>query len=572
MFQAILKFFEAPVFEGNEEKNRVARSLFLVLRVSWVVPLASLIVTALVPANGPLYLPLAAISSILIAALMIIARAGRLRAASITYLILVFLIIVYTDFINGGGIRPVTVFFATGILAAGLLLNSRGAVVMAVAIIIERGLIVWAASQGLVRAISPAPTPATNFFVTSFAFIVTVIIFAAASNSLIEALGRARQSEQQLLKSNANLTALSQTLEKQVAERTQELIRRADRLKLAAEIGNAAASVRDLDALLNQTARLLASQFNIYHAGIFLLDESGQYAVLRASNSPGGQRMLARGHKLEIGRTGIVGYVAERGEARIALDVGADAVYFDNPDLPDTHSEMALPLRAAGRVLGVLDVQSTEPLAFTEEDIETLQLAADQLAISIENARLLAESRSAVEAVRRAFGEMSFTAWKERIDSSASIGFRTSEQGTVFYADAGIWSTEARQSATQAKVVTADNVAYVPIMVRGQSIGILKLVKPSRVQWTETETQAAETIADQLSGALESARLFDSAQRRAAKEQALSEITSKISASINMRNVLQTAVEELGRAIPGSEVVIQFQSGREVEKPEKQSI
>ncbi|HEX2697510.1 MAG TPA: GAF domain-containing protein, partial [Anaerolineales bacterium] len=139
-------------------------------------------------------------------------------------------------------------------------------------------------------------------------------------------------------------------------------------------------------------------------------------------------------------------------------------------------------------------------------------------------------------------------------------------------ADTEAWTLEAREAAIEGKVVASRdrNTLYVPILVRGQTIGILKLVKPNQAVWTEAESESAEAIADQLSGALESARLFDNAQRRAAKEQALSVITSKISASINMRNVLQTAVEELGRAIPGSDVIIQFQTGNELERPEKQ--
>ncbi len=156
---------------------------------------------------------------------------------------------------------------------------------------------------------------------------------------------------------------------------------------------------------------MLSTRFGFYHVGIFLKDETGRYALLYAANSEGGQRMLKRGHKLEVGQVGIVGYVTESGKARIALDVGKDAVYFDNPDLPQTHSEMALPLKIADRILGALDIQSTEPQAFKQDDIEVLQIVADQLAIAIENSRLLAESRSAVDAMRRTYGEVSLQAW-----------------------------------------------------------------------------------------------------------------------------------------------------------------
>ena len=151
-------------------------------------------------------------------------------------------------------------------------------------------------------------------------------------------------------------------LEQRVAERTQALERRAIQLQAAADVGGTAARLRDLDELLRQVTRLISQRFGFYHVGIFLLDERGEYAVLRASNSEGGQRMLTRGHKLKVGQVGIVGYVTGAGEARIALNVGEDIQYFNNPDLPTTQSEMALPLIVGGRILGALDIQSSQNL------------------------------------------------------------------------------------------------------------------------------------------------------------------------------------------------------------------
>jgi GAF domain-containing protein/HAMP domain-containing protein len=366
----------------------------------------------------------------------------------------------------------------------------------------------------------------------------------------------------------STLRELIQSLEKRVKERTsaleaasQNAERRAARLQLAAEIGNAAASVHNLDSLLNQAVRLLSLRFGFYHVGIFLLDNEAKFAVLRATNSEGGQRMLQRGHQLEVGRVGIVGYVAESSEARIALDVGADAVYFNNPDLPNTRSEMALPLTVAGHVLGVLDIQSTASQAFLQEDIETLQVVADQLAISIENSRLLAESEAAVEATRRAYGEVSIQAWKERFETETGLGFRSAERGGAIQIKEDAWSPESNRAVADSQPVVAENgkVLSVPILVRGQAIGALRLVKAGTNLWSENEIGTVQTLSDELSGALDSARLYDEAQHRAAKERAIGEITSKISASINISNVLQTAVEELGRAIPGSDIVIQFE-------------
>ena len=172
------------------------------------------------------------------------------------------------------------------------------------------------------------------------------------------------------------------------AQLYDETIRRATQLAVASEVARDAAAILDVEQLLDETVRLISERFGFYHAGVFLLDDKREYAVLHAASSDGGRRMLERRHKLKVGEVGIVGFVIGTGEPRIALDVGKDAVHFANPDLPDTRSEIALPLAVRGQVIGVLDVQSTEVGAFTEGDVATLQTMADQLAVAIESARL----------------------------------------------------------------------------------------------------------------------------------------------------------------------------------------
>src|SRR3990172_8663169 len=176
------------------------------------------------------------------------------------------------------------------------------------------------------------------------------------------------------------LSSMYRSLEERVAERTHQI-------QTASEVARDAAFIRDVDALLDQVVRLISDRFAFYHAGIFLTE--GDDAVLRAASSEGGRRMLERGHRLAVGKVGLVGYVTGTGKPRIALDVGADAVHFANPDLPHTRSELALPLRVGASVIGALDVQSNEPNAFDDHDLVVLQTMADQLATALENARLL---------------------------------------------------------------------------------------------------------------------------------------------------------------------------------------
>ena len=145
--------------------------------------------------------------------------------------------------------------------------------------------------------------------------------------------------------------------------------------------------------------------------------------MLRAANSEGGKRMLERQHKLILDNNSIVGFVTSRNEPRIALDVGSDAVYFDNPDLPNTRSEMALPLRVGGQVIGALDVQSTEPNAFSETDANILSTLADQVAIALENARLFSKSREALKKSEDAFSQYVKQEWSSFASRVKSTGY-----------------------------------------------------------------------------------------------------------------------------------------------------
>jgi PAS domain S-box-containing protein len=167
-----------------------------------------------------------------------------------------------------------------------------------------------------------------------------------------------------------------------------DLERHALQLQTAAEVSRAASSILDLDALIQQVVNLIRERFDLYYAGLFLVDEAGEWAVLRAGTGEAGQQMIAQGHKLEAGGASMIGTCVASKQARIALDVGEEAVRFENPLLPETRSELALPLVSRGEVIGALTIQSSQEAAFSDEDVAVLQTMADQLANAIANARL----------------------------------------------------------------------------------------------------------------------------------------------------------------------------------------
>ncbi|MEJ2710026.1 MAG: GAF domain-containing protein [Anaerolineales bacterium] len=337
-------------------------------------------------------------------------------------------------------------------------------------------------------------------------------------------------------------------LERRVTERTEDLERKALQLQVTADVAREAAAIHDLEYLLQHVVRLISERFDFYHAGIFLLDEERQYAVLRAASSQGGRQMLARGHKLEVGRVGIVGHVAAEGKPRIALDVGTDAVYFNNPDLPLTRSEVGLPLVSRGEIIGVLDVQSTQPSAFSREELEILQLLADQVALAIDNARLLRDSQQALEELEVLYSQQVRQAWEKRLDEQR-LSFNYQPPGEITKGENG----KQNLSGEQVRLLE------VPILLRGVKLGMMTLRRaPEQGEWLPEEKQLAEEAVKQMALSIENARLLEEVQRRAYQERMVGEIAAQAQSSLNLDSVMKTTVEEIGKRLGAARVRIRL--------------
>jgi len=350
-------------------------------------------------------------------------------------------------------------------------------------------------------------------------------------------------------------------LEERVAERTEAATRRARYLEAFAIVAREAAGViEDSEELLLRVVNLISEQFGFYHTGLFLNDEGGDWAELKAASSEGGQRMLASGHRLLIGFQGIVGYVAQRGQPRIALDVGDDAVFFDNPNLPDTRSEIALPLQVRGQVIGVLDVQSTERQAFEDDDIAVLQSIADQVALAISNARLFTMAQESIEAERRIRGDLSLDGWYKLLQTEQDLSARSTQPGVSSAGD--VWFPEMGMAlqGTEPVIDSETQVRIaIPVRVAGQTIGVVAARKsPSAGHWSSEEVGILTTLTEQLNAAVERARLYRQAQLVASREQTITEVGARLRASLQMETILQTAVREIGQAMGLDDLTIEL--------------
>jgi GAF domain-containing protein len=377
-----------------------------------------------------------------------------------------------------------------------------------------------------------------------------------------------------LNRANRELEDLASNLEQRVEERTAEIenvnkqtMRRATELQAVTELSESIAELHDLNEILPTTTALISERFGFYHVGIFLIDQERKYAVLQAANSDAGKRMLERSHRLQLG-TGVVGFCAQTGQPRIALDVGADSVFFNNPDLPTTRSEVALPMRWRGETIGVLDVQSTEEGAFSRDDLLVLTALANQVSIALENAHLLTETRTALTQVQEVYNEFTRTEWSHTVAQAEQRGFRF-QTGRIEMLEAALQSPEVTSAIQSGEVIANQtngsrekhSAVAVPVKLRGEVIGVLHVESNDALkQWQGDEVSLVQAVAERAALAMENARLFQDARRRAAKERLISEASARISGALNIENILQTTAEELERVLGGSEILIQFQS------------
>jgi GAF domain-containing protein len=555
MLAWIRQLLAAPVFEDDEDKTRVASLLNIILLTLFAaVAVIPPTLVLLEPTGEKVTLLIGIVMAVLFLGLLFLTRLGFVQMSSVLLLCSLLASLVFSAYffgvIHGYG---VTTFFVV-IVMAGLLLGQRAAIVFGLLSILVAVVAFYAEASGILVPIE-TKVEVADLIILITTFGLTALLLRFAVRSITEGFDRARRNELALTESNRELQASRDALQAQ----TDDLARRARYLEATAEVARDASSVLDLQDLLTRVATLISERFGFYHTGIFLLDPSGEWAVLQAASSEGGQWMLARGHRLRVGEAGIVGYVTGRGDPRIALDVGTDAVFFDNPYLPNTRSEMALPLRARGEIIGALDVQSKQPGAFSDEDVAVLQTLADQVAMAISNARLLQQAQESLEAERRAYGEISHQAWSQVLRARPTLGYICDAQGNM-NPSTSQWRPEMMQAIQQGHTLQdGEAVVAIPVKIRDHTLGVVRLCKPDGAsEWTAEETALMETLTEQLGVALESARLYQDTQRRAERERMTGEVMARMRETLDVETVLKTAVDEMYRALGLDEIVIRL--------------
>jgi len=562
------RFFSPPVFAEDEEKSRAAKLLHQIVMASWSLPLLAIVVIFLNPTTSRFVIPAGAILAVTLVVLTILNRAGMVNLASAIMVGMLVTIFTYLNYNSAGEPRPLILLTVIAIMMSGLLLGSRGPIIVAILLTIQHGIIVSLQANGIITSQGTPPTPPQNIIVTSVSYLLIGFLLRLAISRIQFVVNQIRESERSLQASNLELQDLSASLEQRVADRTNELAGRSKELEIAnismqrraaqfealAQVTQSITSIRDLRELLPHIAEVISAQFGFYHVGVFLLDEVNEYAVLSATNSEGGKKMIERKHRLLVGEQGIVGVVTATGDPRIAMDVGVDAVFFNNPELPDTHSEMALALKSGGRIVGALDVQSTATAAFTEEDIQMLSLLASQVSLAIENARLFDEARRALAESEAVSRQSTREAWGRLPAEQNLLGYRYNLTGAAPL-EKLVELTRPGEGSTNGKQMEASQV-IVPIVLRGETIGTLVVQSPSAGRLNQDQVDLIKAVAERVALSAENARLFEETARRAERERLVSDITGKIRSANDPQSMIQTAMDELRKALGASRVEV----------------
>ncbi len=563
----IKRFFGPPVF--NKEEDFRAK---FINGFAWVV--IAVLAIALISNLGPNADENSTTTIIVLTSLIFVMglslyllRRGRLNASGLIIVILGWFGLGIQAYTADGARDVIIIAYISVSLLSSIIMNWRiGSFMM----ILSIGAVWTLAILELNGYIIPHfQEPIAFSRDLSLIFVVIAVLIYFNTTNLRDAITRATKSEQSLLDSNRALQELNQTLEERVNQRAAELdaanqfnLRRARQFEAIAKINHVITSVQDLDTLLPRITQVVSDQFNVYHAGIFLLDENREFAVLRASNSEGGKKMLARGHKLEVSQTGIVGFVTATGQPRIALDVGSDPIHFDNPDLPGTRSEAALPLRYADRIIGALDVQSMESNAFSEDDLEALIALADQVSAAINNTLSIQSANKALAEAQLVLEKNIEDSWKVMRPKSLGMGFQLTNS-TLTPLDKRLEGEHIRKALSKGTPSLSGreetSSLAIPIRLRGQIIGVMSLRSRNERALTSDDSDIAQAVAERLSLAIETATLIQSTQHRADIERVTTNISSKISSSTHFETILQTAAQELSKALGGSDVLVQIE-------------
>jgi GAF domain-containing protein len=501
----VRKILHPPIFE-DVEKTRIAALANLILLALILFDFIALISVGLFAQNTP---PAQVISSvvfiILCVGLKIALHRGYVTVVNF-FIVGILLILVSVILITGGSIRApaISIFILTSVIA-GLLIGRNAAIWTAVvSTVVVTGIV-----YGEINDLLPEP-----YLDVSFQQVVIFAVSAVMTVILLnQALHRIQDSLDLALKNEAETRSLAASLEQRVAERTASMEQTNLYLALATEIGQNVAQVRDLDVMLRDAAEIIRAFFGMYYVQVYLVNPAQTELVLHFGTGEVGAELLARRHRLPLDDSSINGRAAITKRSVVIADTAASPAFRPNPLLPNTRSEMAVPLLVGDQLVGVLNMQSDQPSALSESSLVAFEPLSGQIAIAIQNTRLFAETqqaRSELEALAR---RLTRAGWDEYLDAVHKPEFA----GFVYDQDQVTPLAEA--------LPVAPNALAAEITIGGERLGAL-VVEGEETSQRSRAAELINSVARQMAQQIENLRLLESADRyRGEAEQAMRRLT-----------------------------------------------
>ncbi len=482
-----------------------------------------------------------------------------------------FFLIGLVDLLGAGMSGEGRLFLLAFVVMRTLLAADRSVlsgVINGISALIALSIIGWGMSAGWIEQ------PPVETLTNSYRFnewlngnVVFLMIAVALVSSLILLINQAQNALQRQEKFTEEIEIARRNLQEEFDAQREQVTRRATELETASALARDISKFTNLDTLLSNAVDLIRDQFGFYHAGLFLLDVNKEFAVLRSATGDAGRQMLANNHRLRVGEVGLVGYAVSKGEPRIAQNVYQDTFHYKNPNLPETRSELALPLRAAGEIIGALDVQSKKEMAFEQEDIKILQMIADQLAVAINKAQILQELQKTVDDLKERYFQTTATSWNQFLTKETQSVSMSLDRTTQELRESPPLTEEEQKAISSKKTILAlkgsegerkTTQLSVPLMLRDNLVlGAMRIEFEGETVPKQT-IEMLENISNRLALALDRARLMNEIQSTAEQDRLITDVTSKIRSSSNIDNILKTAVSELGRSLGASEVIVQL--------------
>jgi GAF domain-containing protein len=470
-------------------------------------------------------------------------RRAQVRLAAGLAASVLFLVVVAT-LVAGGSSYATTVGIIVVVLIAVVLIGLRASILFTVLSVL--------ATLG-VGLLSSSPGIVIDSIALAAGLTVLLSAYTLSERGLRQALFKEMEAGSALREESAELR-------ERISRRTAELEKQTIQLRTAADIARLAGEMSSPEDLSSEAVELIQDRFAHYHVSIFMLDETGTWADLVASTGEPGKALLARNHRLAAGSASIVGWVTANRLPRISQDVSQDPFYFKNPLLPDTHSELAMPLMIAQRLLGILDIQSSSSRAFTDADVRAITAIADELAIALDNARLMEEQQFELERANLEYRTRAGDSWDRLsrrglpsvlhlapIDEEHAVGvdaFTTMSQS----AEAGMTAIGARGYEVS-----------LPITVRGEVIATISLRKSKRQEpWSTDEIAMLEAVAGQAGLAIETARQYSDEQRRVAELEVINRVSQAASQLLRPETLFRVVQTQINLVMGESELIVAF--------------